>query len=66
MRLQTPGERGRGTPALHRTGPWSREEEREKGLAEAEDEDGVARPRGPADLFKTGELVEGVAVVVEP
>jgi len=41
-------------------------DENKGGLAEAEDEDWVARPRGPADLFKTGELVEGVAVVVEP
>ena len=66
MRLQTPrGARARDPDsASHR--PLVEKKEGEASLAEAEDEDGVARPRGPADLFKTGELVEGVAVVVEP
>jgi len=66
LRLQTPrGARARDPDsASHR--PLVEKKEGEASLAEAEDEDGVARPRGPADLFKTGELVEGVAVVVEP
>ena len=60
------GERRARDPGSASHRPLVEKKEGEARSAEAEDEDRVARPRGPADLFKTGELVEGVAVVVEP